>query len=127
MQSVISFITAIFMTVLCALVPFAGLLLVPRTPAALIVGAIPCVYAAIMLISGRFFFEQWQFKRELKAVFAGAGILLAAFALVSIIRLNLVENGIVKDPAVHVARRLLGGFQVGEDADRFGFLVFHRR
>lgn len=83
---------------LIALVPFAGLLLVPRTPAALIVGAIPCVYAAIMLISGRFFFEQWQFKRELKAVFAGAGILLAAFALVSIIRLNLVENGIVKDP-----------------------------
>lgn len=85
--------------VLIALIPFAGLLLVPRTPAALIVGALPCVYAAIPLISGKLFFEHWQFLRELKGVLIAVGVLIAAFALVSLIRVSLVTNGTIKDPA----------------------------
>lgn len=89
----------IALRILLALVPFAGLLLVPRTPAALIVGAIPCVYTAIALISGRFFFEHWQFKRELKAVLVAVGVLIAAFAIVSLIRVSLVTNGTIKDPS----------------------------
>lgn len=84
--------------ILIALVPFAGLLLVPKTPAALIVGAIPCAYTAIQLIGARFFFEHWQFNRELKVILVAVGVLLAAFAIMSLIRVSLVTNGTIKDP-----------------------------
>ena len=89
---------ATVLRILFALVPFAGLLLVPKTPAALIVGAIPCVYASIPIISGRLFFEHWQFKRELKGILIAVGALLVLFSIVSLARFNLVSNGTVKDP-----------------------------
>lgn len=72
------------------LIPFAGLLLVPKTPVALIVGALPCIYAAAQMISAKFFFEEWLFRREMKTVCIIIGAIFAFFAVFTLM-LNMLS------------------------------------
>lgn len=64
---------------LVSLVPFAGLLLIPE-PIPAIAAALPLIYAAIVLVSGRFFGEAWRYQKLFKplALFAAAFTLVAA-------------------------------------------------
>lgn len=64
---------------LVSLVPFAGLLLIPE-PIPAIATALPLIYAAIVLVSGRFFGEAWRYQKLFKplALFAAAFTLVAA-------------------------------------------------
>lgn len=64
---------------LVSLVPFAGLLLIPE-PIPAIAAALPLIYAAIVLVSGRFFGEAWRYQKLFKplALFAAAFTLIAA-------------------------------------------------
>ncbi|MBR5947518.1 MAG: hypothetical protein IKZ82_02570 [Clostridia bacterium] len=82
-----------FLRVLLALIPFAGLLLVPRTAIALVIGALACTYAAAQLISGRFFIEDWRFKREFKGVFFVCAVIFLLFLIITLITYSIATNG----------------------------------
>ncbi len=63
--------------VLFALLPFAGLLLVPKTPAALIVASVICVYSAASMIAARFDIPAWRYLSEFKWIAALLALLFA--------------------------------------------------